>query len=448
MAESTLREFIENQDDLVREAGLALPHQFAHCTYPLGYLRQAVYLCQTCPEQRGICSACSIACHTDHEQIELFPKRDFRCDCCTTAIAHKCSLELTGHPANERNQYGQNFCGLFCRCHRTYDAQKEREAMIQCLACEDWFHESCCNLRERPSSRAPTPSPGAHRERSATAPASTHASGDGPGENHEDDDADSEASFSGLPPPLVRASDYDSFVCGHCVRKIPILMKYAGTPGAIMVVRDSPSSEWRRIGDCTSGNEEHKEAKVDIDADDVAAGSSVGLKRKLDEELNSEDAREQKRPRKPSESANSAIPPCLAPIPNPIAAQIFQQQHDDGHGHGAGDLFLTDGFRERWCRCEDCRGSLDNNRFLVEEEETYEPPEDPDSGLSLEELGMRALSRLPRDRAIDGIEAFNKMRDGLKSFLQPFADQGKVVNEADVRDFFSSLTEDATQKTS
>jgi hypothetical protein len=32
------------------------------------------------------------------------------------------------------------------------------------------------------------------------------------------------------------------------------------------------------------------------------------------------------------------------------------------------------------------------------------------SALSLEELGMRALERLPRDRAIDGIRAFNDMR--------------------------------------
>lgn len=31
-------------------------------------------------------------------------------------------------------------------------------------------------------------------------------------------------------------------------------------------------------------------------------------------------------------------------------------------------------------------------------------------GLSLEALGMRALERIPRDRAIDGIHAFNKMK--------------------------------------
>jgi hypothetical protein len=38
------------------------------------------------------------------------------------------------------------------------------------------------------------------------------------------------------------------------------------------------------------------------------------------------------------------------------------------------------------------------------------PQHFPSLGLSLEELGMRALERLPRDRAIDGILAFNAMR--------------------------------------
>lgn len=78
-----------------------------------------------------------------------------------------------------------------------------------------------------------------------------------------------------------------------------------------------------------------------------------------------------------------------------------------------------------------CLASLRLHPYLLEEEETYEPPEDPDSGelhssgmtsdpmdverrlflgLSLEELGMRALERLPRDKAIDGIRAFNEMR--------------------------------------
>lgn len=137
-----------------------------------------------------------------------------------------------------------------------------------------------------------------------------------------------------------------------------------------------------------------------------------------------------------------------------------------------------------------CRPSLNNNPYLLHEEELYEPPEDPDSGsydrlkvggtllndvqcfpdlgLSLEELGMRALQRIPRERALDGIHAFNAMRyvlqqstwlrklnkmgnqprDDLVKFLRPFAQDGKVVNESDVKDFFASLNEAANDKKS
>ena len=134
-----LSDILASQASLLKDASEALPHQFSQCTHSLGYIRQAVYLCKTCSQRRGICSACSIACHTDHEQLELFPKRRFRCDCPTSALAHPCSLHRTGHgkeEANSLNEYGQNFDGVFCRCGREYDAEKEIETMIQCLACE------------------------------------------------------------------------------------------------------------------------------------------------------------------------------------------------------------------------------------------------------------------------------------------------------------------------
>ena len=135
MAE-TLMNYIASQAALVQEAAEALPHQFTHCTYSLGHIRQAVYLCQTCAAPRGICSACSIACHTDHEQLELFPKRHFRCDCPTASLSHACTLYRTPEGENASNPYGKNFQGVFCRCGRHYDASLERETMIQCLVCE------------------------------------------------------------------------------------------------------------------------------------------------------------------------------------------------------------------------------------------------------------------------------------------------------------------------
>jgi len=80
---------------------------------------------------------------------------------------------------------------------------------------------------------------------------------------------------------------------------------------------------------------------------------------------------------------------------------------------------------------------------LLVEEEIYEPPEDPDSSKSLVDLGMRALLNLPRDRAIDGIEAYNKMRDELISYFRPFAQEGRVVQEEDVREFFEAKAQEA-----
>ena len=147
---ATLASVLESQNTLLQEASLALPHQFSQCTYSLGPIRQAVYLCLTCTpppsssssaapsvHPRGICAACSVACHTEHEQLELFPKRAFRCDCPTRALAHPCTLHTHRlEEPNGANEYGRNFRATFCRCGRAYDAQTERETMIQCVACE------------------------------------------------------------------------------------------------------------------------------------------------------------------------------------------------------------------------------------------------------------------------------------------------------------------------
>lgn len=413
---STLTDVLALQDELVEEAALALPHQFSDCSYPLGQIRQAIYLCLTCSEPRGICSSCSIACHTEHEQVELFPKRNFRCDCPTSALAHPCTLHKQLEDVNSSNIYGQNFKGLFCRCGRSYDPNTERETMIQCLACEDWFHESCCNLRERPSSREPTPVGGPEQAAGAA---------------DELDDSRSNASSSCLPPPLINGSEYESFVCAGCVATIPILQRYAGTHGAIMVIREADNQEWKRIENSPG------EGTIIVDDGGKPDIASAGMKRTRT--LSNDDTPAAKKPRASSPSLVTTSAECIAPPPNPLAQAFFYPQESDRSVLSSGDIFLTEGFRDRWCRCAKCLSSLEPFPFLLREEETYEPPEDPDSGLSLEELGMRALERLPRDRAIEGIHAYNEMKDDLKQFLRPFAQDGKIVNESDIRAFFDKL---------
>lgn len=434
MTTMKISDILASQVSLLQEASEALPHQFSQCTYDLGYIRQAVYLCRTCSQRRGICSACSIACHPDHEQLELFPKRKFRCDCPTTALAHPCSLRRRAdvkEPVNTLNEYDHNFDGVFCRCGREYDAQTEVETMIQCLACEDWYHESCLNLREQPTSREPTPEP----------PAETKADDD----DHADARSEASSSSSGLPPALITASMYDVLVCGACVAKIDTLQRYAGSPGVLMVVRDTPQDTWKIIGKL-----EDQDDRVDIGADSKSVGDgTTGDKRPLSPSADAD--RQVKRPRNVSPAAGNRSPiqnttstqPCLAPPANAQAQSIISSVkngagRDSVKSLGAGDIFLTHGWRDRWCRCNACLPSLEANPFLLEEEETYEPPEDPDSGLSLEELGLRALQRLPREKALDSIKAFNEMRDQLMSHLRPFAEQDKEVTESDIRAFFEA----------
>lgn len=305
--------------------------------------------------------------------------------------------------------------------------------MIQCLACEvgeesikhfqiermnitvqDWFHESCLNLRERPPSREPSPA--------AEAPLTNQAP-EGTNGTEDNDDAASEASSSGLPPPRIQGADYESFVCGSCVSGIHTLKRYAGTPGVLMVVRDDPSAPWRVIGDASVALVENL-----VDVSDEAGATSAGTKRPRSSSTTDTNSPEAKRARASPNPATSSVP-CLAPSLNITADAIFTSREKNGLSLGAGDVFLTEGWRDRWCHCvsvsltipfvvtcclnirlRKCHPSLESKPFLLHEEETYEPPEDPDSGLSLEELGMRALQRLPRDRAIDGIHAFNNMR--------------------------------------
>lgn len=98
----TVQEFLEHQQNLQQEAKQAFPFRFDECSYSqgknyfnfkdsIGYTNQRAYVCKTCitTEPTLICYSCSIACHGDHEIVELWFKRNVRCDCCTPAIKGK-----------------------------------------------------------------------------------------------------------------------------------------------------------------------------------------------------------------------------------------------------------------------------------------------------------------------------------------------------------------------
>jgi E3 ubiquitin-protein ligase UBR7 len=211
------------------------------------------------------------------------------------------------------------------------------------------------------------------------------------------------------------------------VRANPLLVRYAGTPGGKIVVRAAEGEAWIV----------HDGVLVD-DIDTGAVEAEAGRKRGLStgeaddtKRLRFDDtARVALAPSVAPSAPASAPCPCLAHAPDATAARIFARlaASPPDTSFGAGDVFLTDGFRERWCACVEVRAPpkpprartdqrpsqctlyLTPHPYLVSEGETYVPPDDADAPRSLEELGMRALARLPRERAVDGIQAVNGMR--------------------------------------
>ncbi|UZP35463.1 hypothetical protein NXS19_003279 [Fusarium pseudograminearum] len=170
----TAAEFIRSQEALEADAREALPYSIDTCTKILGPLRQAVFACLTCnpPPAKdgddwtpaGVCYACSIQCHGEHNLVEIFQKRNFTCDCGTKRIpsTSPCTLRLNeatntrggvhSEEPDVNNKYNHNFRNRFCGCDCDYDPFQQKGTMFQCLGLgtvetggcgEDWYHPGC-----------------------------------------------------------------------------------------------------------------------------------------------------------------------------------------------------------------------------------------------------------------------------------------------------------------
>ncbi|KAK4886651.1 hypothetical protein RN001_002922 [Aquatica leii] len=160
----TLGEVLQDEQQMIDDANAVLGAiDDKKCTYSEGYMkRQALYSCLTCiPDARhdalkaaGICLGCCYHCHEGHELVELYTKRNFRCDCGNSKFNNApCKLENSKSDINEFNHYNQNFCGKYCSCNRPYPDPEDsvEDEMIQCIICEDWFHVRHLNIQLPPN---------------------------------------------------------------------------------------------------------------------------------------------------------------------------------------------------------------------------------------------------------------------------------------------------------
>ncbi|ETO31395.1 hypothetical protein RFI_05721 [Reticulomyxa filosa] len=132
------------------------------CTYTKGYLTQPVYACLTCMKNdetnemtySGVCLGCAMNCHLQHDIVELWEKRHFRCDCGNEKFrkkdkpSHVCEIcPIPKDPLNDQNKYNENFIGKYCYCRQGTKLLIFFFFWLSiCIffrRCQDWFHDKC-----------------------------------------------------------------------------------------------------------------------------------------------------------------------------------------------------------------------------------------------------------------------------------------------------------------
>ncbi|KAJ1105248.1 hypothetical protein NDU88_002656 [Pleurodeles waltl] len=395
----SLEDVLEEHDAMEEEACAVLGGSDPErCSYPQGYIkRQALYACSTCTpkggEAAGICLACSYKCHEGHDLFELYTKRNFRCDCGNSKFKNvECKLYSDKDRVNILNKYDDNFFGLYCTCKRPYpDPEDETpDEMIQCVVCEDWFHER-------------------------------HL-GASPEENME----------------------FQEMVCPACMKLCPFLWAYAAHLSVPTVTKVTPlddSSEDLKVEvteDCKT-----ESTMIENGAGLTSNVSQIGHKGHLAKEASIKEEIEQcNGPSTSKTTSNGDSCPIVKMEDEGTTCKLKNLTvHQVQKGETA--TYWPLNWRSKLCACKHCQKmylELDLP-FLLDECDTvvaYETKGKSDNATRQDPL-MSALSNMDRVQQVELIYEYNDMKTELKDYLKRFAEEGKVVKTEDIQQFFEEL---------
>ncbi|KAK4224417.1 hypothetical protein QBC38DRAFT_371129 [Podospora fimiseda] len=448
----------------------------------------------------GVCYACSVQCHGDHTLVEIFNKRNFTCDCGTTRFpaTSPCNLRINpetntkggvhSEEPDANNKYNQNFQNRFCGCSCLYDPFQQEGTMFQCLGLgthetggcgEDWWHPGCVvglglkwfEKMEKNGKAAEVKPEAKDASIGGLATISEDAESAPPqnGEvqttakaEEEDEDDDGPP----LPPGFPAEEAFEGFLCYKCVEAHPWIKRYAGTPGFLPPVlfkpeQEAPLAPIKEESDTKAENPVAAEQPAPVPTN---TGSFSRKRKAEDDDTSSQTSKRPKNADSPIPSTElSSVPPediIPSPSPSPTPTQNSQCKAPPPLSLSSTlppfSLFFLPNFREKLCHCSHCFPLLAPHPQLLEEEETYEPPVSEDGNNSqhgggggstqgsgsLYERGESALRNVDRVRAIEGVMAYNHLKDKLKPFFQEFAESGKAISAEDIKGYFAKLRGD------
>lgn len=398
--EVSMLDVLNEDNELEAEANAVLgDSDDQNCTYVKGCVkRQALYSCLTCipaapaADVAGMCLACSLSCHDGHELVELYTKRNFRCDCGNDKFDNfKCKLLEDKDPSNQSNKYNQNFKGVYCSCSRPYpDPDDEIEdEMIQCIVCEDWYH-------------------------------SRH--------------------LGNLPPV---DGEFSEMICDNCMDKFSFLhaySQYSEPSQQVCTIKNSDSDvsvdveSIKPVDSKTSTDTEDRAQKEDLEKEKA-------VKRKLSDSADPEDASTSS-PKKICKGEHSNSDDHKDSTSEKCNYQKLLRKTEKA----VGCTYWKNGWRSHLCACETCMQKYKDLdvAFLLDDSDTISAYEDRgktsrEEQRSSYESSLSALDNLNRVQQMEILHGYNDMKTELTNYLAEFAKQRKTVTEEDIRSFFQRL---------
>jgi E3 ubiquitin-protein ligase UBR7 len=311
-------------------------------------------------------------------------------------------------------------------------------------------------------------------------------------DNNEDDPDDDE-----IPPPpgFPNEDEFEGFICYKCVDANPWIKRYAGTDGFLEPVfrrSGAPSPETKPE---TKINPTDLKAASEVfstpatsrkrKSEDAGGADTILLKRVKDGDLTDNKPILTETTERLDKLANEEIietgvdamdadtaKPDVDPLDHntkfvhtdttgtpsklglhTVTAKPCKYESLPPAPEGTISLFLKSSFRDHLCHCSSCFPRLAPHPQLLEEEEAYEPPVSSDggsgaegsthgSGGSLLDRGERALTNVDRVRAIEGVMAYNHLKEKLKPFFKEFAESGKAISAEDIKAHFAKIRGD------
>ncbi|KAL1463272.1 hypothetical protein WDU94_015039 [Cyamophila willieti] len=423
----TLDEVLALQDHLEESAVAVLgAADDKNCMYSQGYVkRQALYACLTCTpdvcDPAGFCLACNYHCHEGHNIVELYTKRNFRCDCGNSKFGDKkCNLEPVKDAVNINNVYNQNFKGKYCSCSRPYpdDDNPNSDEMIQCALCEDWYHTG-------------------HLGNDSSVPA---------------------------------AEDYCEMCCPDCVNKYPVLKLYphllvkeSKEDNDSIKKIDTNSSENSQPTSVSGNNFEKPSEKVE-DTKTVEKETEVDKTTDSDKASTSELADATIASTTPREVAIKAVGGASNGDDEDTVISKDKQDEEEAvdietvkpkecliKGQDPSSLppvtkasFWEEGWRAQLCKCDSCLNYYNEHKIgfitdLTEMVEVYEKKNVADTVPPNSDADLAFLSTLDRVQQVEIISEYNNMKEKLVEYLKQFGEEKKVVKPEDIHKFFSNL---------